>query len=209
MVDPIRAPTRFCCVVAFAAIGGKTGFLVVGIGRSLKVAPVAVEAVVPDPIELKGRGRRMALVTRHRLVRARQREAVLDMKIGHIVHHPIGRGVATGAVGAHGLLVHVQMARKALRLGFRKNQTFVATPAIHSGVPTGQRECGFAVPEKGGVHWDWNARRFGDFWFHKFGLFPKSSIDLPARRGMAGRTVDLQIGTVRVLRAQVDGKNQE
>ena len=209
MVDPIGTPTRFCYIVALAAIGGKIGLLVVGIGRSLKVAPVAVDAIVPDPIKLKGGGGCVALVTRHCLVYACQWETVLDMEVGHIVHHPIGSGMTAGAIGAHGLLVHVQMARKALRLGLRKNQTFVAAPAIHGGVPTGQREYRFAVPEKGGIHWDGDARCFGCFGFCKFGLFPKSSVDLPARRSVAGRTVDLQIGTVRVLRAQVGGKNQE
>ena len=61
----------------------------------------------------------------------RKREAVFQMQFRNIVHQPIGGGVATSAVSAYRLLVHILMAGNTVSIRFRKKQGGVALPAIY------------------------------------------------------------------------------
>lgn len=83
----------------------------VGVGGCLKILTVAVDTIIPDPVELQPGCSGVTLFTTHRLVYPCQWKAVLLMKVRNVVNQPIGRRMAAGAIVAHGLLVHILVAR--------------------------------------------------------------------------------------------------
>lgn len=181
----------------------------VRVGRRREIFQVAIHASIPDALELQRRSRGMALFAAGCFVYARQREAVLLVQFGDVVHHPMVGRVAAGAVRPDGLLVDILVASVAVRFGLRKNQRLMAGPAVGFGVLAFERESRFAVMKTQRVAPQHHARRFGNAWFFRLVLLPKRGIYFPARRRMAGRAVGFQLRAVWTLGEQVRRKTEQ
>lgn len=196
-------------VVALDTIGRKPGCFVVGIDRSVIIRFVTADAVVPNSVKLQGGGRGVALIAGNGLVYPCQWKSVLYVQVRHPVYHPVGAGVAAGTIGAYCLLVHIYVAGQALGTGVRKNQCLVTCPAVDRRVAPFQSKFGFVVVEYERITAQCHAGCFGSFVPWRGNFLPIGRIDFPARRGVAGRTVDLQIRAVRVLRMDRCDKTEE
>ena len=174
VVGELRAPTRTHRVVAFDAIGGEAGTRMVREPGSVEFVDVAVDTIVPDASERQRIVSHMAIHTAEVAVRADEREAVLLVQLGDIIHQPGPWGVASRAVVAHGHRVNIGVARDAVRWGGRvEHHRTMAGAAIHLGMDAYQREPRTVVIKAERIaHHD------------------------PAIRNMAGRAVDLEGRTV-------------
>lgn len=188
VVDKLGRPAEAVDAVAFRAIGGKAGACVVGVGGGLVVFQVAVHAIIPDPVKFQGRCRDVALVAVQHCMNAQQREAIIVMQLGDVVHQPILGRMAAGAVRTDGNAVHVRMAGNALGRRFRKNQGLMAGAAIHGSVAPRQREVRLAMVKQ--------QRIFSAFYF-------------PTGRRVAIPATGLQGRAVRRLRLEEGCKAQQ
>lgn len=82
-------------------------------------------------------------------------------------------------------------------------------PAVDRRMASLQREFGFVVVELERIAAQGYAGCFRGFVPGRRRFLPIGRIDFPARRGVAGRTVDLQIRAVRVLRMERCDKTDE
>ncbi len=98
-------PARSGNVVAILTIGGIARRCVVGHGSRRVFFKVAIDAIVPDAVKPYVRFRKVALPAIHYRMHAEQREAVFLVQRGDVVHQPMLRGMASGAVVTHGHLV--------------------------------------------------------------------------------------------------------
>ena len=123
-------------------------------------------------------------------------------EIGGVAFHAILGESRKHVVGICSGLVFRGMTGNTLRACFRKNHRFVARPAIHPGMLTGQGEIGFAVFETKGILSACPVCHFGFFYFVAFVEFPFFNGDIPPVRRMTGSAIDLKVCTVRRLRKQ-------
>ena len=79
MVHRFSFPIKTRYIVAFDAIGGKTGTLMVGVCRRLKFIQMAVDAIIADTVKAQCRFRSMAIKTTHRGMSTKQRESIFLM----------------------------------------------------------------------------------------------------------------------------------
>lgn len=118
--------------MAGSAIRRETRCRVIGVDSGLIIRAVTTEALVSKAVELHIRGRLVTLSAIHNLVNTSQWETILIVKVCDIIDHPIERGMATGTIIPHCLLVNINVTSIAIQFcGFRKHQCFVAGPAIH------------------------------------------------------------------------------
>ena len=202
----ICCPVEAGDVVAFCAIGGKTGVFVVGVSGGGKIREVAIDTIISDPLEAQGGFRFMAVGTSGRGMCANERESVILMQLGNIVHQPIFRIVAAGAVISDRSVVHIGVAGNTSGFGVRKNQRFMAGPAIHPNMLPGKGEIGFGVAELGGIPADLPAGGFGKY---RTAAVPLVIGYFPTGRRMAVGAIDLELGAVRRLRYQIDCQSQK
>ena len=152
VVNLVRSPIWRGEVVAFEAVGREACLRVVGVCRCVEICEVAVHAKVAVPTKLHGRFGDVALGATHHAVYAREREAVVEVDLLHVVHQPVVGVVAAGAVVARRLLVDVEVASIAVGLGVFKDQFIVAVSAVHAGVAAREREIRFVVVEFAGIN---------------------------------------------------------
>lgn len=131
MVDVLRRPIQCGDIVANDAIGGITRVAVVGISGRGVVIGMAIDAIVADAVKAQGRLRYVALVATSGGVGAHKGEAIVLVQLRDIVYQPILRGMAAGAVHAHGLVVDVGMAIYTLGACLGKDHRNMAAPAVH------------------------------------------------------------------------------
>jgi len=142
-----RSPTGGQQIVAFQTIGRKACLFVVGIRGGIVIIQVTTGTIVPDPLKLQSRHRLVALRTIQRLVHARQRESIVLVQVGDIVYHPVVGSMATRAICAYRLLVHVGVTGNASGIGFGKNQGFVTSAAVNIFMLALEFKIGFTVME--------------------------------------------------------------
>ena len=136
---------------------------------------------------------------------SQQRESIFHMQLGNIIYQPIVSVVTAGAVHTYRLLVYIDVAGNAIRSGFRKNQGFMATPAIYGGVLPRQFKSSFTVVKTHLV----GACGVGSLRVSRINGFPVISPNTPTLRRMAGGAVDLQAHTMWVLRRQIRKTNEK
>ena len=83
----------------------------------------------------------MALVTIGSIMGADKRKSASLVELIDVLHDPRFRGMATAAVGANRLLVHVGMAGGTLLFRFAEHQGEVALAAVGCLMPSRKREC--------------------------------------------------------------------
>ena len=110
MFHLIRPPAGLLQIVAFLTIRRKAGLFVVWIGSGVVIFQVAAGAIISDPFKCQGRGRLVALRTIKGFVYAGQREPIFLVQVGDIVDDPVVGSMATRAIRAHRLLVHIRVA---------------------------------------------------------------------------------------------------
>lgn len=186
--------------MAFQTIRRKACLFVIRVGGRVEICQVTTCAIIPDPVELKGRSRHVAFLATDRFMYTCQRETIFLVQRCDVVNQPIGRSMAAGAVGSHRLLVHIGMAGNTIRIGFRKDQTRVAGSAVYDGMTPLQFKIGFVVMKTKRVKPIFPARNLGNLRFFRVNFLPKLSFNFPARRGMAGSAVDFHLSAVWVLR---------
>lgn len=99
------------------AVGWKTLHLVIGHRGCEVLLPVAIDAIVADAIKTQSCFRVVAIFTARCGMPAQQRKAVLLVQFRNIIHQPVGWRMTTRTIGAHGLLVDVDMAGDTFRTG--------------------------------------------------------------------------------------------
>lgn len=156
----IGRPVETGNVVAFCTIGGKTGCFVVGVGGGRKIGLVTIDTVIAHPVELQARFRFMAVGTSGRGMCANERETVVVVEFGNIIHQPVLRTVAPGTVIPDGSVVDIRVAGNTGSIGIREDQAFVAGPAIHPDMLARERKTGFGMAEPRGIPADLPARCF-------------------------------------------------
>lgn len=161
----------------------------VGVGGLVELVRVAVPALVADAVEAQGRlvghhaiGDRVAFLAAHRRVRPDEREAIVEVELGDVVHEPVVRRVAAGTVVADGLLVDVLVAGVAVGLGVFEHQFIVAVPAVHVCVAAREREIRLVVVEFAGINGQEHPGRLGLGRLMEFDARPVILCNRPARR---------------------------
>lgn len=96
--------------MTFCAIGGKTGFSVIGVDRSLEIVQMTTHTVISDAVEPERRFAGMTFSAIQGLMHPRERKTVFKVQFRNIVHQPVIGAVASGAVISYGLLVYICMA---------------------------------------------------------------------------------------------------
>lgn len=150
MVEMDPGPGKGIQVVTIDAVGREAGLLMVWFGGGNIFVAVAIDAVNTQRAKQQeiGRGIFMTGVTVGRGVGADQRKPASLVDLGDVVNHPgIGR-MASCAIGSHGLVVHVGMARHTLPACFGKFKGDMAHPAVNSLMLTGQWKCCRVVVER-------------------------------------------------------------
>ena len=202
----IGCPVETGGVMAIRALGGKTDFLVAGAGSGSIIGEVAVDTIIPYPVEAQGGFRFMAIHTRGKGMGAQQGEAVVMVQFGNIVYQPAFRIVAAGTVVSNRSVVHVGVAGNTAGFSFRKHHASMAGPAIHPNMLPGKGEIGFGVAELGGIPADLPAGGFGKY---RTAAVPLVIGYFPTGRRMAVGAIDLELGAVRRLRQQIDCQPQQ
>ena len=108
-------PTISHWIMAFTAVHGEPRSRMVRRLGGHEIGAVAVDAIIPQSCESEGVVRAVAIHTTQVAVNADQRETVLFVQFGDLVHQPCTRRMATGAVIAHGHGVYIHVARNAIR----------------------------------------------------------------------------------------------
>lgn len=209
MVNHLRPPIGIVEAVAFEAVGREPGILVVGVRRGHELVEVARGTVVADAAKLEGSLSPVALGTVRHGMCPDEWEAIVPVDLLNIIHEPVFGRVAPGTVTARRHLVHVHVARDALGICFRKNERFVAGPAVHVGVLPGECKTRLVVVESGSVRRQWHARHFGDLWLVQFDIFPMLPRNFPPLGRVASGAVHLEIFAVRILGEQNYGQPQK
>lgn len=174
----------------------------VRIVRGSVIAAVAIDAFVSDAVKTQAGFRYMAIRASRQRMRPHKREAVFLMQFRHLIDQPVLRGMASGAVRSKRPLMYIGMAGNTLRIGFRKDQRFMAAPAIHPGVLPAQGKPGFVVLKTRRILFEQPARCTGSLYRIDFGQFPGFKWYFPTGRRMAGGTVNLKGRAVRRLSGQ-------
>lgn len=146
--------------VAFDTILRKIGALVVRIYGSFIVIFMAIDTIISDPVEAQSGFRFMTVGAGSRGMRAHQRESIVLVQFGNIVHQPVIRIVAAGAVVSDRSVVHIGMAGNTRGIRVGKNKALVAGPAIRADMLTGEGKIGFGMAEPRGIPTDLPARCF-------------------------------------------------
>lgn len=162
-------------VVTSHTVGRKTRRQVVGGGCCLVSIAVAVDTIVANAVKLQTRFRYMTVDATRCIVPSQQRKPVFHMQLGNIIHQPIVCVVTAGTVHAYRLLVYIDVAGKAVRSGFRKNQGFMASPAIYVGMLSRQFKSSFTMVK---THIIWT--RTGNLRISRSNGFPVISPNTPA-----------------------------
>jgi len=192
-------------IVTSHTVGRKTRRQVVGGGCCLVSIAVAIDTIVANAVKLQTRFRDMTVDATRCIVTSQQRKPVFHMQLGNVIHQPMGCVVTAGAVHTYRLLVYIDVAGNAIRSGFRKNQGFMATPAIYGGVLPRQFKSSFTVVKTHLV----GTRGFRRLRISRINGFPVISPNTPTLRRMAGSTVYLQAYTMWVLRKQIRKTNEK
>lgn len=116
-----------------------------GIGGFLKIGEVTIHAVVADSVKPKWIVGSMALVALKGCMHLSKWESILLMEFGYLINLPIFGGMASFAIGTHGLLVDIPMAGYAVCRSAIENQRWVAGTAIDEFVTSFQWEAGTLV----------------------------------------------------------------
>jgi hypothetical protein len=141
VIDIVRMPIKAHRVVTFDAIRTEAIRDMVRRLGCLIIVPMATDAIVTDPFELKVIPRGMTLRATQIPMRPDQRESILFVDLRNIVHDPIHRGMATCTIISYGHRMHVRVARSAVRRCRIENQGSVAGLAIDRTVRTFQHKC--------------------------------------------------------------------
>lgn len=159
----------------------------VGAGGGHIVVPVAIDAFIAQTVEAQRRFGRVAIGAGGQGMRAEEGETVVLVQFRNIVHQPVQRVVAAGAIRPHGSVVHVGMAGDAIGLRLGKNQALVAGAAIDPDVLAGKGKIRFGMAEPRAVPSDLPAGCFG-----KNGAAAVPGIEgyLPTGRGVAVGAID-------------------
>ena len=185
VADAIGSPAKAIHTVTFLAVGRKTRLPVVGVCGCAEIIQVAIHTIIAYAVEIQGRFRNVAFLTTQGCMRPQKRKTIVLMQLGDVVHQPVRRSMATGAVRPNSGAVHIRMAGNALGTGIRKHQGLVALPAIHAGVLPFQRKSGGLVAEAQGF-----------------------CIYFPTEGGVAVGTIGLEAGAVRRLRIKPGNHKQ-
>lgn len=122
---------------------------VVRVRSLLVILGMAGIALRRQPLELPGRGARMAGIAIQRSVCSQQRKAILVLVDLLHSYRPSLDGMALLAVGAELPLVDIGMTVRASLPHIRKNRLDVALGTTHALMQAAQRECGLVVIELG------------------------------------------------------------
>ena len=123
-------------------------------GCTVVIVKVTIDAFDTKRAKIKQCGRciGMAVVTIGSDMRPDQREPAPLMQFRNVVHNPGSGCMTAAAIGSHGLIVHVGVARNALGSRFGKLQRCVAQPACNNLVLPNQRKLGRTMVEGKGFH---------------------------------------------------------
>ena len=115
---------------------------------------MAIDAILSEWFVYGGCFRPVAIHATEVAMRADQRETVLLVQFGDLIHQPCLRSMATCAVVAHGHGMHIAMARNAIRGGLHiEADRCVARPAVDARMHPDQRHSGAVMAEaQGGLH---------------------------------------------------------
>lgn len=136
----VRVPAVAHGIMALDAIRGIPRTSMIRGLRGHIVVLVAADAIVADPVESQWIAGGMAVRAAQAAMRTSQCESILLMQLGHGVHDPIHRGMASHAIVANGHGMHIGMARHALHRSRVEDQGGVAGAAIDFGVRAFERE---------------------------------------------------------------------
>lgn len=106
----VRSPAGLLQIVAFLTISGEAGLFVVWIGGGVVIFQVTAGAIISDPFKRQGRSRLVALCAIDGFVHTSERKTVFLVQVGDIVYNPVVGRMATRAIRAHRLLVHIRVA---------------------------------------------------------------------------------------------------
>lgn len=109
------APIRAHRIMAFDTIRGETGTHVVRGCRGVVFVHVAVDTIVPHTCEGQRIVGRVTIHTARVAMCTDERETILLVQFGDIIHQPGPRCVTTGAVIANGHGMNIRMAGNAIR----------------------------------------------------------------------------------------------
>jgi hypothetical protein len=118
MTEACPCPGESIGEMAFLAIGGKIALCMVGTRSSQVILKMTIVTANPNRLETEQRGTLVAVVAVGGAVRAQQWETALLMKQSDVGYDPRPWGMAAGAIGAQGILVHIGMTVGALTAGF-------------------------------------------------------------------------------------------
>lgn len=118
MTEACPCPGESIGEMTFLAIGGKIALCMVGTGGSQVILKMAIVTANPNRLETEQRGTLVAVVAVSGAVRAHQGKPALLMKQSDVGYYPRTWGMAAGAIGAQGVLVHIGMTIGALTAGF-------------------------------------------------------------------------------------------
>lgn len=135
-----------------------------------------------------------------------QRESIVLVQLSYIIHQPIVGGMAAGTIRTDGAAVHILMAGNTTCLGLRKNERFMAGPAIGLGMLTFELKIGFVVVKRHGIPADLPA---GDPRKYRTRPVPGIKRDLPPGRRVTGSAIDLEISAVRRLGENPNRQSKE
>ena len=102
----------------------------IGTGSRHIVLGMAIDTIIPNPVESQCGFGCMAVCAGRVGMRAHQRKAVVVVQFSNVVHQPVFRVMTPGAVGSNGLVVHIGVAGNTFQARIRKNQGLVAVSAI-------------------------------------------------------------------------------
>ena len=195
-------------IMAFSTFRRKPRLLVIRIGRCHEIFQVATGAIISDPVEHQAGGGAVAFIATDGSVYAIERETIFLVNSSDIIDQPIGIIVATGAIGTCCLLVHIGMAGNTFGFGFRENKRTVAGATVSNGVPPFERKPCFAVVKLECVCLLLRPCGTGENRFVRIEPLPAVGTNFPAIRGMASRTVEFHLSTVRILGQEVNSCQQ-
>lgn len=155
-------------------------------GGCLKIIEVAIDAIVADAVETELCFGGVAVGTGNNSVGAQERESVVDVQFGDVVDEPVVGCMASRAIHAHCLLVHVGMAADTSRISFVEDERCMTIAAVDQGVLAGQGE-------EGGIVIEAQLQLFtGRSLFVRGRFLPGSRGNSPAGCRMAVATVQLE-----------------
>lgn len=130
VIDPCACPGAAVHGMALQAIGGESALDVVGISGRIVIFLMTIDAFNTQRVEAEQGCGEVAVVAVSRIMRTCQRKAGQPVDLRYVIHDPGFGSMASAALGAYRLVVHIRMAIRAGGLRFGEYQRGMTGPAF-------------------------------------------------------------------------------